>query len=61
MEALDKALILIGDSALDNSLYITQGENNVHDYLVEKKHDATIVNLSGDGFTLDNILNGFRP
>jgi len=61
MEALDKALILIGDSALDNSLYITQGEKNVHDYLVEKIPDATIVNLSCDGFTLDNILNGFRP
>ncbi len=52
------AIALIGDSTLDNIVWVQDPQHCISFTLKKLLKDFTVVNLAADGFTTDEVLNG---
>ena len=55
-----KTTVLMGDSTMDNSEWVKKGESVCDRLRASFSRDHRIIDLSNDGFTLDNVLHGAK-
>ena len=60
-EKKSKNLFLVGDSTIDNLVWVDKKEDCIHSKLIERLPEFEITNFSADGFTSQNVLDGACP